>query len=58
MIRAGYFMHDPKVYRSSQLIRDPQVSVILPTYCRGDNGLLERAINSVLSQSFTSFRAD
>jgi len=30
-------------------------SVILPTFCRGDNGLLERAINSVLSQSFSSF---
>ena len=55
MIRAGYFMREPRVFRSPRLIRDPQVSVILPTFCRGDNGLLERAINSVLSQSFSSF---
>lgn len=33
----------------------PKVSVILPTYSRGDNGLLDRAIASVLAQTFTDF---
>ena len=55
MIRAEYFMRDPHVSHSPKLIRNPEVSVILPTYCRGDNGLLERAIESVLSQSFANF---
>jgi glycosyltransferase involved in cell wall biosynthesis len=55
MIRAEYFMREPRVAHSSMLIRDPDVSIILPTYCRGDNGLLKRAIESVLAQSFSSF---
>ena len=55
MIRADYFMRNPGVFHSPRLIRNPDVSIILPTYCRGDNGLLERAISSVLSQSFSSF---
>jgi len=55
MIRAEYFMREPRVFHSPRLIRDPRVSIILPTFCRGENGLLERAIGSVLSQSFSSF---
>jgi glycosyltransferase involved in cell wall biosynthesis len=55
MIRAEYFMREPRIAHSPRLIRDPDVSIILPTYCRGDNGLLKRAIDSVLSQSFASF---
>jgi O-antigen biosynthesis protein len=55
MIRAGYFMREPRVFHSPRLIRYPQVSIVLPTFCRGDNGLLERSINSVLSQTFSSF---
>jgi glycosyltransferase involved in cell wall biosynthesis len=55
MIRAEYFMREPRVAHSSGLIRDPDVSIILPTYCRGDNGLLKRAIDTVLAQSFSSF---
>ena len=55
MIRAGYFMREPRVFHSPRLIPDPHVSIVLPTFCRGDNGLLERAICSVLSQSFSSF---
>ncbi|MBI5651539.1 MAG: glycosyltransferase [Chloroflexi bacterium] len=35
--------------------RAPKVSVILPTYCRRANGLLERALTSVLTQSFNDF---
>jgi glycosyltransferase involved in cell wall biosynthesis len=55
MIRAEYFMREPRVSHSPGLIRNPDVSVILPTYCRGDNGLLKRSIESVLSQGFSSF---
>src|ERR1039457_4039892 len=55
MIRAEYFMREPRIAHSPRLIRDPDVSIILPTYCRGDNGLLKRAIDTVLSQSFSSF---
>lgn len=55
MIRAEYFMCEPKVLHSARLIRNPEISIILPTHCRGDNGLLKRAINSVLSQTFSSF---
>jgi len=32
----------------------PLVSVVLPTHARGGNGLLERAVRSVLSQDFAS----
>src|ERR1700722_12204509 len=55
MIRAGYFMREPKVLHSPRLIGNPAVSIILPTYCRGNNGLLARAIDSVLSQTYSSF---
>lgn len=34
---------------------NPLVSIIMPTYCRGDNGLLCRAIDSVLCQTFKDF---
>lgn len=33
----------------------PLVSVIMPTFCRGNNGLLRRAINCVLNQVFRDF---
>ena len=55
MIRAEYFMRDANISRPPRLIRAPDVSIILPTYCRGDNGLLKRSIESVLSQSFANF---
>jgi O-antigen biosynthesis protein len=55
MIRAEYFMGGAEVALPANLIRKPEVSVILPTYCRGGNGLLQRAIESVLSQTFSSF---
>lgn len=41
-----------KVYRSKNLIENPLISIIMPTYCRGDNGLLERSINTILNQTF------
>lgn len=55
MVKAEYFFRDQKIYCSPCLINNPTISVILPTYCRGDNGFLSRAIDSVLSQRFQSF---
>lgn len=55
MFKANNFLKDFTIYYSNNLIKNPTVSVILPTYCRGDNGLLERAISSVLAQTFTNF---
>lgn len=49
------FIKDEVIYKSINLIESPIVSIILPTYCRGDNGLLERAIKSVINQSFTNW---
>ncbi|OAJ51449.1 hypothetical protein A6V36_31130 [Paraburkholderia ginsengiterrae] len=54
MVRASQFLRDAQIRHSSNLIAAPKVSVVLPTYCRGSNGLLARAIESVLSQSFGS----
>lgn len=33
----------------------PEVSIFLPTYKRGDNGLFERALKSILNQKFKNF---
>ena len=49
------FVKDAVFYQNDNLIENPLISVILPTYCRGDNGLLERAIESVLNQSLRKF---
>ena len=46
------FIKDEKIFKSENLIDSPKISIILPTYCRGDSGLLERAINSVINQTF------
>lgn len=54
-MRAEYFMRDASVSHSTRLIGKPDVSIILPTYCRGDSGLLKRAIESVLAQTFSCF---
>lgn len=49
------FLVNEKVYQSSDLIEEPIISVILPTYCRGDSGLLERSIRTVINQKFTEW---
>ena len=46
------FIKDEKLNTSNNLIKKPVVSIIMPTYCRGDSGLLERSINTVLNQTF------
>ena len=49
------FIKDEAIYTVDNLINSPIISVILPTYCRGDNGLLERAIRTVMNQRFTDW---
>ena len=55
MIKAGLFMKNAEVYKSKNFINNPVISVIMPTYCRGNNGLLKRSIESVLGQEFSDF---
>ncbi len=55
MIRVNEFLDKYATATSDNLIKAPRISIIMPTYCRGDNGLLARAILSVLSQSFKNF---
>lgn len=49
------FLENEKIYSANNLIKDPIISVILPTYCRGDSGLLERAICTVINQKFVDW---
>ncbi len=51
MLRADHFLRDQQVHDAAGLIADPAVSVVLPTFRRGDGGLLERAVRSVLDQT-------
>lgn len=51
-VKVKEFIKDEKIFKAENLIKYPKISIILPTYCRGDNGLLKRAINSVINQSF------
>jgi len=46
------FVTDQRVFRASKAPERPTVSVILPTWRRRAGGSLQRAIESVLSQSF------
>ena len=39
----------------SGIIESPEVSIILPTYSRGKSGLLKKALDSVVMQTFTNF---
>jgi glycosyltransferase involved in cell wall biosynthesis len=55
MLFAKDFLTDQKVLRSEESKINPLVSVILPTYCRGKTGQLERSLSSVLAQTFPDF---
>ena len=55
MLTANFFLGDQQVFEHAERPLSPRVSVILPTYCRGDNGLLARSVSSVLGQSFSDF---
>lgn len=48
------FLADQEIFASASRPQDPAVSVILPIYCH-NGSLLERAISSVLNQTFTDF---
>lgn len=54
-MKANMFLNDFSIKASEVLIPLPKISVLLPTYCRGNNGLLRRAIDSVLGQTFKEF---
>lgn len=49
------FFENEIIEKSENFIENPIISVILPTYRRGDSGLLERSIKSVLNQTFRQF---
>lgn len=46
---------DYEIHQSPNAPEKPAVSILMPTYCRGDNGLLKRAIRSVIDQTFSDF---
>jgi O-antigen biosynthesis protein len=49
------FLAGQQIFRGDRAPQAPLISVILPTYRRCQGGLLRRAIDSVLTQSFTDF---
>lgn len=55
MIEAGRFLKSEYILKPSKLINNPEISIILPTYRRANNGLLQRGIESVLKQTFSNF---
>jgi len=55
MLKARELIKDEKIYYPNKFIENPKVSIIMPTYCRGDNGLLIKAIDSVLNQTYIFF---
>ncbi|HVQ74698.1 MAG TPA: glycosyltransferase [Candidatus Binatia bacterium] len=52
MLRVADFLEDQQVFRSPDAPARPAVSVVLPTYRRCASGQLQRAIESVLAQTF------
>jgi O-antigen biosynthesis protein len=55
MLFARDFLIDQLILRSNTAPASPTVSIILPTFARCASGLLDRAIRSVLAQSFTDW---
>ena len=51
-LRVSDFLEGQQVFRSREAPSSPAVSVVLPTYRRRASGQLQRAIESVLAQSF------
>ncbi|MEA2604229.1 MAG: hypothetical protein QOF89_5221 [Acidobacteriota bacterium] len=52
MLFARDFLADQRVFRAAAAPESPAVSVVLPTWRRHQGGLLRRAVESVLAQSF------
>ena len=55
MLQVKDFLADQTVLRSPAAPAGPRVSVILPTYRRHHSGQLQRALESVLRQTFADF---
>jgi len=55
LLKSDVFLEDQIINYPYKLIESPNISVIMPTFCRGDNGMLRRAIDSVLSQTYKKF---
>ena len=55
MTTADVFLSGAKVYRNRSPIVEPKISVVMPTFARGADGLLRRSIETVLGQSFQEF---
>lgn len=54
MLKVKDFLNDRTIYRNENTPIKPEISVIMPVYCHNGR-LLERAIESVLNQSFRDF---
>ncbi|MFT9495343.1 glycosyltransferase [Anaerosolibacter sp.] len=54
MLKVSRFLEDQEIIQSNNSISTPEISVIMPTYCRGEVSL-RRAIESVLNQTFKNF---
>jgi glycosyltransferase involved in cell wall biosynthesis len=55
MIYVKDFLSDQKILATSRAYPPPSVSVIMPTYQRLRDGLLERSIKSVIAQEYDDF---
>ncbi|MFD0589822.1 glycosyltransferase [Paenibacillus sp. GCM10027627] len=54
MLPVSRFLEDTRILRNENSYEQPEVSIIMPTYCRGEISL-RRAIESVLNQTFSLF---
>ncbi len=55
MLYVRDLLADQQVFRRDSAPKAPEVTVVLPTYHRNAGGLLRRALESVLAQSFADF---
>ena len=47
---------NPLIKKSSEFDQlNPEISIMLPTYCRGKSGLFKKCVDSILSQTFKNF---
>jgi glycosyltransferase involved in cell wall biosynthesis len=52
----GDLIKNPLIKKSSEFDQlNPEISIILPTYCRGKSGLFKKCVDSILSQTFNNF---
>lgn len=49
------FLDDRKIYDNGYEQSTPDVSIVMPTYCRNAEGLLKGCIESVLNQTYKNF---